>query len=134
MPTFNLEIIAPQRVLYSGEVESFWGPGTEGSFQLLAGHIPFLTVLRIGEISFLENGERRYLASSGGFAEVLRTGVAVLVQTAELADEIDVERAAQARDRASERLRRREPGTDIERAEAALDRALNRLKVAARMG
>jgi F-type H+-transporting ATPase subunit epsilon len=133
MPGFRLEIVTPQRVQYGGEVESFWAPGVEGNFQVLAGHIPFMTVLQVGEISFREtNGRRRYTATSGGFVEVLRTGVTVVAETAEFAEEIDVRRAEGAKNRARERLRKPEPGTDIDRATAALARALNRLQVAER--
>jgi F-type H+-transporting ATPase subunit epsilon len=119
--------------MHEGEVESFWAPGVEGNFQVLAGHIPFLTVLRVGEIGFRDaDGRRRHVATSGGFVEVLRTGVTVIAETAEFAEEIDVSRAEAARDRARARLRRPEPGTDIDRASAALIRALNRLQVAGR--
>ena len=127
---FKLEIVTPEQVLYEGEVEGVRAPGKLGSFEVLAGHIPYLSLLEIGEVSFREGGVRRYLATSGGVLEVLRTGVTVLLETAEWAEEIDVERAERARDRARQRLSERSPDLDIPRAEAALQRALNRLRVA----
>lgn len=134
MPTYNLEIVTPQRLLYRGEVESLRAPGVKGSFGVLARHIPFLTSLAVGEIIIREpGGELRHVATSGGFVEVLKSGVTVLAETAEFAVEIDVERAQQARARARERIRQRDPEIDRARAEAALARALNRMRVAGRL-
>ncbi len=131
--SFKLEIVTPERILFSGDVEALRAPGTEGDFEILTGHIPLLSSLRTGEISLREIGkDRRYAAISGGFAEVLRTGVTILAQTAEFFDEIDAERAEAARARARERLRVKDPGIDIARADSALERTLNRLRVAAR--
>ena len=131
MPTFQLEIVTPEKTVYSGRVESVQAPGTEGGFGVLAGHHPMLASLDVGQIVFREAGEGpKVAATSGGFAQVQRDGVTVLAETAELAGEIDVARAEAARDRARERLaRRREAAVDAVRAEMALARALNRLRV-----
>ena len=131
MPTFQLEIVTPEKTVYSGRVESVRAPGTEGGFGVLAGHHPMLASLDVGQIVFREVGEGpKVAATSGGFAQVQRDGVTVLAETAELAGEIDVARAEAARDRARERLARgREAAVDAVRAEMALVRALNRLRV-----
>ena len=131
MASFALEIVTPERVVYSGQVESVQAPGSRGSFGVLAGHMPLLTSLQVGALRFAEEGGARVLmAVSGGFAEVCRERVTVLAETAERADEIDTQRAESSRQRAEERLaRRNEEEVDVVRAQAALSRALNRLKV-----
>lgn len=131
MPTFQLDIVTPEKTVYSGEVERLRAPGTEGGFGVLAGHHPMLASLNIGEIVFSEqqNGPKS-VAISGGFAEVQRDRVTVLAETAEFAREIDVTRAEAARDRAREMLaRKREQQVDETRANLALARAMNRLRI-----
>lgn len=131
MPAFALEVVTPERVAYSGQVASLQAPGSEGSFGVLAGHIPLLTSLQIGRLRFVEeDGNEVQMAISGGFVEVGREQVAVLAETAERVEEIDVARAEAARQRAEERLARaREERVDVARAEAALARAINRLRI-----
>ncbi len=131
MPTFQLEIVTPEKTVYSGEVEQFRAPGTEGGFGVLAGHHPMLASLRIGELVFSE-GEQgpKSVAISGGFAEVQRDRVTVLAETAEFAQDIDVNRAEAARERAREILtRKRDQQIDEARATLALARAVNRLRI-----
>ena len=131
---FHLEIRTPEQLIYEGDVTSIIAPGVEGNFQILAGHIPFLTALEVGEISIRESSETSQLmATSGGVFEVLRTGVTALVETAEWASEIDVERAEQARDRAQAQLTANAADLNRPRAEAALARAQNRIKVASNL-
>lgn len=130
MADFQLEIVTPEKRVYSGAVQRFQGPGTEGSFGVLARHAPLLTSLQVGQIRFLDAaGKVRRMATSGGFAEVGRNQVTVLAETAEFAEGIDTARAQVARRRAQERLEKKEEGIDLARAEAALARALNRLRV-----
>jgi len=131
MAAFALEIVTPERVVYSGQVTSLQAPGTEGSFGVMTGHMPLLASLDIGVLRFAdEGGEGVQMAVSGGFAEVGRERVTVLAETAERADEIDTQRAESSRQRAEERLaRRNEEEVDVVRAQSALSRALNRLKV-----
>jgi len=131
MAAFALEIVTPERVVYSGQVTSLQAPGTEGSFGVMAGHMPLLASLDIGVLRFAdEDGGGVQMAVSGGFAEVGRERVTVLAETAESAEEIDVQRAESSRQRAEERLANRDDGeVDAARARAALMRALNRLKI-----
>ena len=126
----HLEIRTPEQLIYEGEITSVRAPGELGSFEILAGHIPFLTVLDIGEIRIRESDTPQSVATSGGVFEVLRTGVTVLADTAEWAYEIDVERAEAARQRAQEHLASSNSNINHERAEAALARAVNRLRIA----
>lgn len=125
-----LEIRTPQQLIYNGEVTSVRAPGELGLFEILSGHIPFLTVLEAGEIRIRESEAVKSLATSGGVFEVLRTGVTVLADSAEWASDIDIERAEASRQRAVELLESRDRGVNRRRAEAALARAENRLRVA----
>ena len=133
MPTFQLEIVTPEKTVFSGEVEQVRAPGTEGGFGVLAGHLPMLASLSIGVMVFSEQEQDlKSVAISGGFAEVRRDRVTVLAETAEFAREIDVTRAEAARDRARELLaRKQEQQIDEARANLALARAINRLRIGA---
>ena len=126
---FHLEIVTPEKTLFSGEVEHLRAPGSEGSFGVLTGHEPLLSGLQMGRISFRETGRVDVnLATSGGFVEVQPTQLTILAETAEFGEEIDVVRAESARDRARAHLAQ-EQDVDATRATAALERALNRLRV-----
>jgi F-type H+-transporting ATPase subunit epsilon len=132
MGNLYLEVVTPEKVLVSKKVEMVVAPGTEGEFGVLEGHIPFLSALNPGELRYTADGKTERLAVMAGFAEVLSNKVSVLVDAAEKAVEIDVERARRALERARERLakERGAPDVDFIRAEASLRRALIRLKVA----
>ncbi len=132
--TFRLEVITPDRVVYSNDhVVSVVAPGVEGYLGALANRAPLVTQLDIGEIDFRKpDGDWDYIAVCGGFMEVFENTVTILAESAELCEEIDVERAERARDRARERIAAHLPETDIDRAQAALKRALTRLHVAHR--
>ena len=132
--TFLLEVVTPQRLVVSEEVEEVIAPGAEGYFGVLGGHLPFMTTLKFGELTYRRpRGEERHLAVSWGYAEILPTRVTVLAEAAERAEEIDTARAAEARDRALARLGKIGDSTvDFVRAQEALMRALTRLEVAAR--
>lgn len=128
---FTLEIVTPQRIVFTGDVESVTCPGAEGRFQVLHNHAPFLSALVVGELDVLRaGGEHLRFAIGGGVSQVLQNAMTVLADTAERSDEIDVSRAAAARSRAEQRLAARTSDVDLTRARAALFRAVNRLKTA----
>lgn len=130
MTTFHLDIVTPEKTVYSGEIVHFQAPGVDGSFGVLARHQPMLSALGIGRVGFREaDGTERVLALGGGFANVSTDGATILAEAAEFGDEIDIERARAARDRAQDRLNNRTPDIDANRAQAALTRALWRLRV-----
>ena len=130
MATFQLDIVTPEKTVYSGEIEHVQAPGVDGSFGVLARHQPMLAALATGRVNFREaDGTERSLCIGGGFANVSGDGATVLAETAEFGDEIDIERARAARDRAMERLRTRSEETDVDRAQLALARAFWRLRV-----
>ncbi|MBW1666761.1 MAG: F0F1 ATP synthase subunit epsilon [Deltaproteobacteria bacterium] len=127
-----LEVVTPARRVVKEEVDMVVAPGTEGMFGVLPGHMLFLSGIVPGELSYNSGSERTYLAVTNGFAEISNDRVSILVDAAEKAADIDVERARRAMQRAKERLSK-ERGTeeiDFKRAEAALQRAMARIKVA----
>jgi len=128
---FSLDIVTPTRTVFSGEVQSFTAPGVLGGFQVLFNHAPLLSSIKVGRVKIIGgSGKEVHYATSGGFVEVNANKVILLAETAERSDEIDVQRAEEAKKRADEQLRK-EVDVDEERARAALVRAINRLKVAA---
>ena len=90
--TYHLEIITPEKVLVSGEIDSLEAPGVDGEFQILAGHTPFLTGLIIGPVIYSKSGKKKFVSISGGFCEVMRRRTVILAHTAELYHEIDKSR------------------------------------------
>jgi len=129
--TFLLEIVTPDRLVVSEQVEMATAPGVEGEFGVLPGHTPFFSLLTFGEIGYRVGGEERFMAVSWGFAEVLPHRMTILVETAEMAEEIDISRAESAQQRAEERLASRDDSSvDLDRAQAAIKRSLVRLRVA----
>ncbi len=131
MPGILLDIVTAERMVYSDNVDMVIAPGFEGQLGILPHHTPLMTTLLPGELRVKKGDEEVSLAISGGFLEVRPDRVVVLADAAERAEEIDVERAEEARKRARERLSQElEPGIDGARVEAALRRSLARLKVA----
>jgi F-type H+-transporting ATPase subunit epsilon len=126
----NLEIVTPEKHLFSGQVDSVTVPANTGYLGILPGHAPLLAELGIGEISFSADGETDYLFCSWGFLEVLPDRVVLLAQTAELASNIDIKRAEEAKVRAEKILSSKDPDIDFQRAELALIRAVARLDAA----
>ena len=134
--TLQLELVTPERqMVREPGVLSVSLPGREGYLGILPGHAPLLSELKPGELSYTKGQFTHYLCVNWGFAEVLPHRVIVLVETSERPEEIDVERAKRARQRAEERLRRAGAGDaaiDALRAQAALQRAMARLEIAER--
>ena len=126
----NLEIVTPEKHLFSGQVDSVTVPSNTGYLGILPGHAPLLAELGIGEISFSAGGQTDYVFCSWGFLEVLPDRVVLLAQTAELASNIDTKRAEEAKARAEKMLSTRDPNIDFRRAELALLRAIARLNAA----
>ena len=126
-----LELVTPERLLLSEEVDEVVAPGFEGEFGVLPEHTQYLAILNIGLLRYRKGSETRVIALGGGFAEVTPERVVVMAETAERAEEIDVERARRARERAEAALK--EITLDDEtyaKAYAALQRALVRMSAA----
>jgi F-type H+-transporting ATPase subunit epsilon len=126
----HLEIVTPRRIEFSDEVKSFTAPGAEGGFQILPSHAPFITTLTVGKVKYITKDNKEIiLATSGGVVEVHDNKISMLAETIENKEDIDVQRAKSAKERAEKRLADKE-GVDLQRAKAAMLRALNRLTVA----
>jgi len=130
-----LEIVTPEKLVLSREVDDVMLPSVQGYMGVLPGHAPLLARLEAGELSYLEGGQRKFLAVSGGYAEVLRGSVSVLARTSEPAEEIDVDRAERAREQAESVLEGNDDAAahKLQRAEVALKRALSRIRVHQRL-
>lgn len=133
MATLHLEIVTIERKVFDDQVNMVVAPGSEGVLGILPRHTPLLTALNYGELQIKKDGqEDEFFAIGGGFMEVQPDHVVVLADSAERAEEIDVERAEAARRRAEESLARAPEELELEQAEAALRRSVIRLKVAER--
>ena len=131
MASIRLDIVTAEREVYAGDVDVVIAPGVEGQLGILPHHAPLMTTLQAGELRVRKGGEEVSMAISGGFLEVRPDKVVVLADTAERAEEIDVARAEEAKQRARERLSEKQVvGADEAHVEASLRRALIRLKVA----
>ncbi len=108
-------------------------PGVDGYFGVLPGHTPLLAALSVGELWYRKGQEKTFLAIAEGYAEVLPDRVTILAQLAERAEEIDLERAERARERAAQRLEGKSD-VDYARARIALMKSLTRLQVSSRIG
>mgnify|MGYP000037987664 CR=1 FL=1 len=127
---FKLEIVTPDRAFFSDEVDMVILKGIDGDFAVLKGRAPLITPLDIGKIRIKKDNKEMVAAMSGGYVSVTKEKTTVVTDSAEWPEEIDVERAKKAKERAEERLKEKKEGIDILRAELALRRALNRLDVA----
>jgi len=127
----SLEVVTPEKMVFSGKVDEVTLPGTEGEFGVLRGHEPFLTSVDIGELYFLAGGKKIYYAINTGYAEVTGSKVTVLIETAERADAIDKDRANKAKESATAKLSQlNKEHDDYEKIRLALVRAINRISVA----
>jgi F-type H+-transporting ATPase subunit epsilon len=129
----NLEIITPEQTVVKEEVDMVEAKGAYGEFGILPGHTQFLTALDIGEVRYMKNGVTHHLSASNGFAEVVEDKVVMLLDTAEPAAEIDIERAKKALERAEAALK----ALSFDHAEylmyeMALYRAIARISVASK--
>lgn len=128
-----LEIVTPERELFSDEVDEVVCPGVEGELGVLPHHAPLLTTLGLGELRIRRQGEEEFFAIAGGFLQVRPDKVVVMAETADMASEIDLERAMEARREAERQLSENfEEPADLARARAALQKALLRIRVAER--
>ena len=127
---FTLEIVTPVKTLDFEKVEYLRAPSLEGLFGVMPGHVASIINLDIGEVKVLANNKEDYFAISGGFAQVSKDKVSLLIESIESKDEIDIDRTNKSLERAKERLS--DKTMNQARAQLALERAKNRLKVSNR--
>lgn len=129
MSNFHLDIVTPDNPFFSDEVEMVIVRGIDGDLAILKGRAPITTPLRIGKVRVFQNGKERIAAISDGYVSVQNNKVTIITESAEWPDEIDIERAKAAKERAEKRLKDRRDNIDVRRAELALHRAINRIEV-----
>jgi F-type H+-transporting ATPase subunit epsilon len=129
----QLEIVTPEKLAYSDEVDSVVLPGSEGELGVLPHHAPLISTLGAGELRLRKGGEEESFAIVGGFLQVLPDKVVVMAETADMASDIDLEKAQEARRQAEQALESGYvEGADLSAARAALQAALIRIRVAER--
>lgn len=128
----RLEVVTPEKIVVSEDAQIVASPGSLGEFGVLTGHTPFLSTLKTGIIRYTDaEGTEKYVFVSGGFAEALPEKVTILAESAERREDIDLERAKAAMDRAEKRLAEDRSREDIDflRAKLALERAIVRIRL-----
>jgi F-type H+-transporting ATPase subunit epsilon len=126
-----LEIVTPEKMAFSGNVEDVTIPGTEGEFGVLRGHEALLSSIEIGELNFTKDGKKSYYAVNTGYAEVTPNKVTILIETAERSDSIDKDRARKAKENAEALIGHlTKEDSDYEKSRLALIRAITRISVA----
>lgn len=121
MATFHFELVSPEKLAYSGEVDQVDVPGLEGDFGVFADHAPFVAVLRPGILTVVAGGNRERIVVLGGVAEVSEKGLTVLADVATAVDELDRAAFASQIAEMEEKLRAGEPGDELDRAIERLD-------------
>ena len=127
---FRVQVISPDRTFYDGDVDMLELKTTEGEIGILAGHIPLTTIIAPGVMRLINDGEVREAALHDGFVEIMGDKVTILAESCEWPDEIDVNRANEAKLRAERRLKSGEGQINMTRAEMALRRSLTRIELA----
>ncbi len=133
--TFNLQIVTPDRIFFQGDAEMIELKTTEGDIGVLKDHIPLTAIVSPGILKITNNGEVKEAALLSGFIEILQDKVIILAESCEWPDEIDINRANEAKIRAERRLRGTDEGQiNVIRAEMALRRSLIRIELAEKSG
>lgn len=129
---FLLEVVTPEKLLLSQQVDEVIAPGSEGEFGVLPGHCHFLSTLKIGELRYRVDQETHSMAVLWGFAEVTPTKVTIMAEVAEKAEDIDVERATAKVAEAERRLQAGGLPSEVKEAQVSLEKARLRKKIAER--
>lgn len=124
---FELKIISPDEMFYEGEADFLEFTSVEGGMGVYKNHIPLTTILEPCVMNIHNGTDVKKAAILGGFLEILQDKITVLAEDAQWPEEIDVERAKEAKKRAEERLSQNGPNMDVRRAQAALKRAIARI-------
>ena len=130
MKEFRLEIVTPDKTVYSDEVDSLIVPAHDGYLGVMANHAPLLCTIKTGIVFIKKEKTEELLCTGGGFLETANNKTTLLVDSCEKPGEIDLQRAQEALTRAKDRLKAPKPDLDVDRAQTALSRAMNRLKAA----
>ena len=129
-PKIQLDVVTPEELVYSEKIDKLEGPAIDGLIGIWPKHAPLVTAMKIGVVKIEIDGEESQIAISEGFMEVQPDRINLVVRTAELPEEIDIDRAKSAKERAEEKMEKGHEKVDFAKAEAAYDRAKARLKAA----
>ena len=129
MKTFRLKIVTPKGIYKEADIEILNIRTTAGQTGILAGHLPLASGIQVSELNYVEKGERYKYAIAGGFVYVNDKETTVIANAIESQEEIDLRRAEEAKQRAEDRLKSKNPDLDLVRAEIALRKAINRISV-----
>lgn len=130
MATFHLKVLTAERCFYDGEVERIVVRTATGDVGILPGHVPYTAALGVGGLTVIKDGQKRVAAISGGFVDVSKEQTVVLARTCEWADEIDVERAEAAAERARANIHHKQSDREQDIAQVKLKKAINRVRIA----
>lgn len=130
MSTFHLKVMTAERTFFDGPAERVIVRTTQGDVGILPGHIRYLAAIGVGGLTIKADGISRTAAVSGGFVEVSKECTTVLVRTCEWADEIDLNRAREAEERAKASLHQQSSGREADIAQLRLKKAINRIRIA----
>ncbi|MDI6703801.1 MAG: F0F1 ATP synthase subunit epsilon [bacterium] len=135
MSSLWVKVVTKDRLVLEEEADFVVAPGELGELGILPNHTPLLSTLKIGELRIKKDGQTVYLAISGGFMEVFKNRIAILAETAERAEEIDIDRAKRTKEWAEAEIKRHHKGEEeFLRMEGIIKRALNRLRIAEKRG
>lgn len=133
LKNFHLEVISPERIFYDGDVEMVELTTIEGDIGVYANHIPLTTIVAPGIMTITESGgQTKEAAVLEGFMEITQDKVTILAQSCEWPDEIDINRAKEAKERAERRIKSNDENINLSRAELALKKSIVRIGLANR--
>lgn len=127
MNRLYLKVVTPDKLFFEGEIDMLVARTIEGDVGILLNHSPLVTILDIGRLVIKDGDERKIAACAGGYIDVRNNNITVVSDACEWEEEIDINRAERAKERASKRLE--DKGTDTFKAELALKKAINRINV-----
>ncbi len=127
MSEFNLRIVTPSKLFFEDKVEGIIARTTEGELMVLANHLPFVANLVVSKASIKQNGSHRELTLAGGLLKVDKDQVTIISHAAEFADEIDLDRAERAKEKAEQALQKTSDDVEIKLLEHQLKKAINRI-------
>lgn len=130
MATFHLKVLTADKVFFDGDVDRIVVRTTQGDVGILPNHVKYLAAIGIGGLTIITGGTSRMAAIAGGFVDVSKEGTVILARTCEWADEIDINRARAAEERAKARLQQKESSNAQDVAAAKLKKAINRIRIA----
>lgn len=127
MTRLNLKVVTPDKLFFEGEIDMLVARTIEGDVGILLNHSPLVTILDIGRLVIKNGDERKVAACAGGYIDVRNNNITVVSDACEWEDEIDINRAERAKERASKKLEDKD--TDTFKAELALKKAINRINI-----